>query len=123
MGKRYVIQRHQARNLHYDLRLERGGVLKSWAVPKEPPTQPGAKRLAMQVDDHELGYADFEGEIPEGSYGAGKVEIWDSGDYDVLEEDEKKLVIDIHGKRLKGGYVLLRFPKGGENAWLFFKMK
>ncbi len=119
----YVIQKHQARNLHWDLRLEMGGVLKSWAVPKEPPTKPGIKRLAVMVDDHELDYAIFEDEIPEGEYGAGSVEIWDRGSYEILEEDEKKFVVDIHGERLQGKYVLLHFAKGGEKNWLFFKKK
>ncbi|UCF08707.1 MAG: 3'-phosphoesterase [Thermoplasmata archaeon] len=119
----YVIQKHQARNLHYDLRLEMEGVLRSWAVPKEPPTQPGVKRLAVQVDDHELDYATFEDEIPEGEYGAGTVEIWDRGSYEVIEKDEKKFVLEINGEKLKGKYVLLHFAKGGEKNWLFFKMK
>jgi DNA ligase D-like protein (predicted 3'-phosphoesterase) len=119
----YVIQKHQARNLHYDLRLEMDGVLKSWAVPKEPPLKPGIKRLAVQVEDHELEHAAFEDEIPEGEYGAGTVEIWDRGSYDFVEHDKKKFVVDIHGERLQGKYVLLHFAKGGEKNWLFFKMK
>ena len=119
----YVIQKHQAKNLHWDLRLEMYGVLKSWAVPKEPPIKPGIKRLAVQVDDHELDYAAFEDEIPEGEYGAGTVEIWDRGSYEIIEKDEKKFVLDIHGERLKGQYVLLHFAKGGEKNWLFFKKK
>jgi DNA ligase D-like protein (predicted 3'-phosphoesterase) len=119
----YVIQKHHARNLHYDFRLEMGGVLKSWAVPKEPPTKPGIKRLAVLVEDHELDYATFEEEIPEGEYGAGSVEIWDRGSYEMVEQDEKKFVVNIHGERLKGNYALVRFQKAGENNWLFFKMK
>lgn len=119
----YVIQKHQARNLHWDLRLEMDGVLKSWAVPKEPPKELGIKRLAVLVDDHELDYATFEDEIPEGEYGAGTVEIWDRGSYEILEQDEKKFVVDIHGEKLQGKYVLLHFAKGGEKNWLFFKMK
>jgi DNA ligase D-like protein (predicted 3'-phosphoesterase) len=117
----YVIQKHQARRLHYDLRLEMDGVLKSWAVPKEPPTEKGTKRLAVQVEDHPVGYANFEGTIPEGQYGAGTVEIWDKGHYALKERDEDKLVFEIKGNKLKGDYCLVRF-KGRKN-WLFFKKK
>lgn len=95
------------------------GVLKSWAIPKEPPTTPGIRRLAVQVEDHPVEYADFEGVIPEGEYGAGTVEIWDSGTYKLLDRKEGKLIIDIAGKRLKGVYVLLRFKD--KKNWLFFK--
>lgn len=120
----YVIHKHDATNLHYDLRLELGGVLKSWAVPKKPSKNPSKKRLAVQVDDHDLDYADFEGEIPEGQYGAGTVEIWDSGTYDLLERTEDKYKIDIHGDKLKGTYVLIRTKfKGDKKNWLFFKKK
>jgi len=97
------------------------GVLKSWAVPKEPPTTPNVKRLAVQVEDHPLGYADFEGIIPEGQYGAGKVEIWDKGAYQLLERTENKIIFDLNGKKLKGTYCLIRF-KANKN-WLFFKKK
>jgi DNA ligase D-like protein (predicted 3'-phosphoesterase) len=97
------------------------GVLKSWAVPKEPPTTPNVKRLAVQVEDHPLGYADFEGTIPEGQYGAGKVEIWDKGTYQLLERTENKIIFDLNGKKLKGTYCLIRF-KANKN-WLFFKKK
>jgi len=122
----YVVQRHQARRLHYDLRLEMGGVLRSWAVPKEPPTTEGVKRLAVQVEDHPLDYADFEGVIPEGEYGAGKVEIWDRGTFQALEVEERKIIAKIEGRRLKGEYCLLKLRprKGQEDVnWLFFKMK
>ncbi len=119
----FVVHKHHARRLHWDLRLEMHGVLKSWAVPKEPPKKPGIKRLAMQVEDHDLGYADFEGEISEGEYGAGKVKIWDKGEYNLLEKYDNRLKFDLLGKKLKGIYVLFKFPKAGENAWLFFKTK
>ncbi len=122
MGE-YVIQRHRARHLHYDLRLEMDGVLKSWAVPKEPPTEEGVRRLAVQVEDHPLGYEDFEGVIPEGSYGAGVVEIWDRGRYELRERGEDKLVFELKGRKLRGTYCLLRFRKGEPRHWLFFKMK
>ncbi len=117
----YVIQKHEATHLHYDLRLEMDGVLKSWAVPKSPPTEPGVRRLAVQVEDHPLEYGNFEGTIPEGEYGAGTVEIWDRGNYQLLERKENKLTLDIHGEKLKGTYYLIRF-KDRKN-WLFFKKK
>ena len=119
-GNIYVIQKHQATHLHYDLRLEMDGVLKSWAVPKTPPTERGVKRLAVQVEDHPVGYADFEGTIPEGEYGAGTVEIWDKGQYVLKERDEDKLVFEVKGRKLQGIYCLVRFK--GKN-WLFFKKK
>ena len=114
----YSIQKHWARKLHYDLRLEFEGKLKSWAIPKEPPRNPKEKRLAVQVDDHELSYAFFEGIIPEGMYGAGKVEVWDKGFHFPLEFDNKKIVTRIEGKKLKGVYFLIRFR---DKNWLFFK--
>jgi DNA ligase D-like protein (predicted 3'-phosphoesterase) len=114
----FVVQKHQARNLHYDFRLEADGVLKSWAVPKEPPTTVGVKRLAVQVDDHDLDYADFEGTIPDGEYGAGTVKIWDSGSFIFVEKTDKKLVFDLKGKILKGTFCLINFR--GKN-WLLFK--
>ncbi|HDI12474.1 MAG TPA: 3'-phosphoesterase [Candidatus Bathyarchaeota archaeon] len=117
----FVIQKHAARRLHYDLRLEMDGVLKSWAVPKEPPKTPGIKRLAVQVEDHPIEYANFEGIIPEGHYGAGKVEIWDKGSYILKEKTNNKIVFKLNGEKLKGTYVLLRFK--GDKNWLFFKKK
>jgi len=123
-GKLYVIQKHNASHLHWDLRLEMDGVLKSWAVPKEPPRTKANKRLAIQTEDHPVGYGSFEGEIPEGHYGAGKVKIWDSGIYEIEEKDKKKIVINIKGKKLKGKYVLVKTNYGAkpEKSWLFFKL-
>jgi len=117
----FVIQKHQATHLHYDLRLEMNGVLKSWAVPKTPPTESGVKRLAVQTEDHPVEYANFEGAIPEGQYGAGIVEIWDKGKYILKNKNEDKLIFEIRGQKLTGDYCLIRF-KGKEN-WLFFKKK
>jgi DNA ligase D-like protein (predicted 3'-phosphoesterase) len=117
----YVIQKHAATHLHYDLRLEMDGVLKSWAIPKEPPTMPSVRRLAVEVEDHPVEYANFEGTIPEGKYGAGTVEIWDRGTYRLLERKEDKLIVEINGNRLSGVYVLMRFKD--KKNWLFFKKK
>ncbi len=119
--KIYVIQKHAATRLHYDLRLEMDGVLKSWTVPKEPPTTSGVRRLAVRVEDHPIEYAEFEGTIPEGEYGAGTVEIWDKGTYQLLERKENKLIIKINGEKIKGVYVLLKFKN--DKNWLFFKKK
>ncbi|KXA92127.1 3'-phosphoesterase [candidate division MSBL1 archaeon SCGC-AAA259E19] len=117
----YVIQRHDASKLHHDLRLEMDGVLKSWAIPKEPPTEKGIKRLAIETEDHPLSYADFEGTIPEGQYGAGKVEIWDEGEYELLEKEPgEKIIVKIKGERLQGKYCLISFSDEEKN-WLFFK--
>jgi DNA ligase D-like protein (predicted 3'-phosphoesterase) len=120
-GNIYVIQKHEATNLHYDLRLEMDGVLKSWAVPKEPPVEFGVRRLAVQVEDHPIGYATFEGTIPEGEYGAGTVEIWDKGTFKMLDRKEDKLVLEIKGQKLRGQFVLVRFKD--KKNWLFFKKK
>ena len=120
-GKSFVIHEHHARRFHYDLRLEKDGVLKSWAVPKGPPESPGEKHLAVLVEDHPLEYGAFEGTIPEGQYGAGTVKIWDKGFYEPLVWDDNKIEILMKGDRLEGRYVLVRFKKAGENNWLFFK--
>lgn len=123
-GNVYVIQRHEASRLHYDLRLEMDGVLKSWAIPKEPSKDPKTKRLAVETEDHPIDYAGFEGTIPEGEYGAGKVKIWDSGTFELIDKKEDKLIIKIKGKRLKGDFVLIRTKFGGDRKnWLFFKKK
>ncbi len=118
----YVIQEHHASKLHWDLRFEMDSALRSWALPKEPPQKIGEKRLAVSVDDHPIEYAMFEGEIPLGNYGAGKVRTWDKGTFEILENNDKKLVVNIHGSRLKGKYCLVHFEPGEKN-WLFFKMK
>ncbi len=119
----YVIQKHQATNLHYDFRLEMNGILKSWALPKQPPRTKAIKRLAIQVEDHPLEYAKFQGTIPKGNYGAGKVEIWDNGTYELKNKDSKKIEIKLHGKKLKGNYVLIKTGYGAKKkAWLFFKV-
>ena len=117
----YVIQKHAATHLHFDLRLEMDSVLKSWAIPKEPPTSPAVKRLAVQVEDHPVEYASFEGTIPEGEYGAGTVEIWDKGIYKLIDRKEDKLIVKIDGAKLNGVYVLIRFKD--KKNWLFFKKK
>ncbi|CAD7809156.1 Multifunctional non-homologous end joining protein LigD [Chryseobacterium aquaeductus] len=133
----FVIQRHAASRLHYDFRLEMDGVLKSWAVPKGPSLNPEDKRLAMMVEDHPYDYKDFEGNIPEGNYGAGQVEIWDSGTYEPLDDtsklsDEKELLKELkdgslkfilHGKKLKGEFALVKMKNAENNAWLLIKHK
>lgn len=118
--KIYVIQKHNATHLHYDLRLERNGVLKSWAIPKTPPKKRGIKRLAIQTEDHPVEHADFEGVIPEGSYGSGSVEIWDKGTYKTEKLEDNKIVFYIDGKKLKGRYCLIKLRDQNKN-WLFFK--
>ena len=117
--KTFVVQEHHATHLHWDFRLEMDGVLKSWAVPKEPPLEPGIKRLAIQVDDHALSYGKFEGDIGEG-YGKGSVKIWDNGMYEIESQKEKKMVFFLNGKKMKGRYTLLKFEKA-KNGWLLFK--
>jgi bifunctional non-homologous end joining protein LigD len=118
----FVIHEHHARRLHFDLRLEMGGVLKSWAVPKGPSMNPADKRLAVMVDDHRLDYAGFEGTIPEGEYGAGEVCIWDSGTYDLTGGSigEGKLEVLVKGNKLKGTFVLARLS-GKDKEWLLIK--
>jgi len=124
----YVIHEHHATNLHWDLRFEMNNVLKSWALPKSPSVlkKKNIKRLAIQVEDHSLNYADFEGEIPEGHYGAGKVKIWDKGTFTLESKKPDKIIFELHGKKLNGKYVLLKTKLGTEKTrgknWLFFKM-
>lgn len=131
----FVIQKHDASNLHYDLRLEVGGVLKSWAVPKGPSTDPREKRLARMTEDHPLDYADFEGVIPEEEYGGGTVIVWDKGTYrnTTKKEDGRvrmkeavkrgHVTFDLRGRKLHGAYALTRTGKGKSKRWLLVKMK
>ena len=119
---KFVIQEHWATTHHFDLRLEWDGVLKSWAVPKGVPLSPGIKRLAVQVGDHDLDYADFEGVIEEGMYGAGEVRIWDRGEYEVEKCTDSAIVFTLHGSKAQGKYVLIRFQKAGPRHWLLEKI-
>jgi len=127
---RFVVQEHQAQHLHYDFRLEIGGVLKSWAVPKGPSMDPADKRLALMVEDHSLEHLEYEGVIPAESYGAGPVLIWDKGLYESTREDPERELAQgrisflLHGKKLTGGVTLMRLKKGAKgNEWLLIKKK
>src|SRR4051812_6360246 len=135
----FVVQKHAASHLHYDFRLEMRGVLKSWAVPKGPSTDPEVKRLAMMVEDHPYDYRNFEGIIPAGEYGGGAVIVWDEGSYELADADgmdkkeqerqllsglyKGKLKIVMKGKKLRGEYALVKSHGRGENAWLLMKVK
>lgn len=121
--KIFVVHEHDASHLHYDLRLSIGGVLRSWAVPKEPPEKEGIKRLAIQTEDHPLEYADFEGTIPEGMYGAGTVRIWDRGGFIIEEEKDDRLLFELKGRKLSGRYALIKTKFKGKGSWLFFKAR
>jgi bifunctional non-homologous end joining protein LigD len=130
----FVVQRHHASHLHYDFRLELNGTLKSWAVPKGPSLNPHDRRLAMMVEDHPVSYATFEGQIPDGNYGAGNVTVWDHGTYEPIDEDgnviEPKLFarnlkagsikFRMKGRKLKGDFALVQI-KGEEKSWLLIK--
>lgn len=130
----FVVQKHHATHLHYDFRIEMGGVLKSWAVPKGIPPKPAVRHLAILTEDHPMAYAHFHGVIPEGEYGAGLVEIWDHGTFTNLKKDKKtgaeiplkksfelgSIELDLHGKTLKGPYALIHFK---DKEWLLIKMK
>src|SRR3977135_2476327 len=130
----FVVQEHHARRLHYDFRLEADGVLKSWAVPKQPTLDPSQKRLAVHVEDHPLDYAFFQGRIPEGQYGAGDVAVWDHGTYENLMEQKPKpmsisqgiaagrVEVFLHGKKLKGGFALIHLrSQDQKDNWLLIK--
>ena len=117
---RFVIQKHKATHLHFDFRLEMEGILKSWAVPKGVPEEAGIKRLAVAVEDHQLDYIDFECIIPEGQYGAGTVEIWDNGNYELESMGKRKIVFRLKGRKLKGRYAMIHTS---EKNWLIFKLK
>ena len=118
---RFVVQKHAARTLHYDFRLERDGVFRSWAVPKGVPERAGEKRLAIQVEDHTLEFGDFDGTIADGEYGAGRIEIWDRGHYESGDWREENILFTLHGQRYRGQFRLIRFPRGGARAWLLVK--
>lgn len=134
---KFVVQKHDATQLHYDFRLEMEGVLKSWAIPKGPSLNPQDKRLAMMVEDHPFDYRSFEGTIPAGNYGAGTVMVWDEGGYEAMghEEDpvkkQEKILLEemkkgdvkivLHGEKLKGAFALVKIKGRGENAWLLIK--
>lgn len=124
---KFVVHEHHATRLHYDFRLEIGGVLKSWAVPKGPSMSPADKRLAVMVDDHPLEYGGFEGTIPEGQYGAGQVLIWDSGQFQPEGDPESdlrkgRLSFTLKGKKLKGAFVLILMKgRGSGKDWLLIK--
>ena len=120
---RFVVQEHHATHLHWDFRLEMDGVLKSWAIPKVPPTNPNIKRLAVPVEDHSLDYINFEGVIPEGEYGAGIVKIWDSGTYELESRTPSKIVFRLFGKKMRGRYVLIQTKWGKGANWLLFQTK
>lgn len=123
MNKIFVVQEHNSSHLHWDLRIEENGVLTSFALPKEPPLEQGKKNLAVKVEDHPLEYADFEGIIPKGNYGAGSVKIWDKGKYSLVKKNNSKYVLNFFGNKLSGEYTLLKFTNAGEKNWLFFKNK
>ena len=117
---RFVVQEHDATRLHWDLRLERDGTLVSWAIPNGIPQTPKENRLAVHVEDHPLDYIDFEGEIPEGNYGAGTVRIWDTGTYEAEKWEPKKIIVTFHGERLQGKYAL--FQTRSAKDWMIHRM-
>jgi len=119
-GNLFVVQEHHARSLHWDLRLEREGVLKSWAIPKGPPEAKGVRRLAVQTEDHPTEYANFEGIIPEGEYGGGTISLWDRGEYETEKWREREIIVHLRGERLKGRYCMIGLRNQKRN-WLLFR--
>jgi len=129
----FVIQKHAASHLHYDFRLELDGVMKSWAVPKGPSLDPSVRRLAMEVEDHPIAYNTFEGTIPQGEYGGGTVMLWDRGTYEAEDDagpaalrsgyEKGELRFVMHGKRIRGGFVLARLRRPGRPQWLLIKRR
>jgi bifunctional non-homologous end joining protein LigD len=121
---RFVVHEHHASRLHYDVRLQVKGVLRSWAVPKGPSMNPAEKRLAIMVEDHPLDYISFHGVIPAGEYGAGRVLVWDTGYYDLEKDDRDMMEFVLHGGKLKGGFALVRIKgRGKKNQWLLVKRR
>ena len=129
-GDLYVVQKHEASSMHYDLRLECDGVLLSWAVPKGPSLNPAHKRLAVRTEDHPIEYADFEGVIPQGEYGGGTVIVWDRGTFQCAKDvplsamlEKGRIEVCIRGEKLKGLWALVQLRGRGEKNWLLIKMK
>jgi bifunctional non-homologous end joining protein LigD len=124
MKPRFVVHEHHGAHLHFDFRLEIGGVLRSWAVPKGPSLNPAEKRLALLVEDHPLEYIDFEGIIPKGMAGAGPVLVWDRGTFELLEKLEDRIVFSLEGRTLRGEFALVKLKgRGRGNEWLLIKKK
>lgn len=126
----FVVQEHHASHLHWDFRLEIEGVLRSWAIPKGPSTDPADRRLAVLTEDHPMEYATFQGTIPVGNYGAGTVKIWDSGTYKNMKPDpidkcfdNGDIIVNLLGKKLKGSFALIKTKLNTKNSWIFLKMK
>jgi DNA ligase D-like protein (predicted 3'-phosphoesterase) len=119
--QRFVVHRHRSKIPHYDLRLERKGVLKCWAIPKGIPDHSGLRRLAIDSGDHDLSVLDFSGTVPEGQYGAGEISIYDSGTYEKESWKDEKIVFVLNGRKFKGRYVLVKFKKAGDKDWLLMK--
>lgn len=119
--QRFVVHYHEAKTKHYDLRLEKDGILKCWAVPKGIPGRPGLRRLAIDSGNHDLSVLEFSGTIKEGEYGAGEISIYDSGTYETESWKDEKIVFILNGEKLRGRYVLVKFKKAGEKDWLLMK--